>query len=216
VDASETKAFYASRGIGRRVGFGSRPALLVVDFSIGFTDPASPLGASCDPEIAATRRLLDAAREAGLPIHHTTVAYAPGGRDGGPFLDKMPALRELLEGSRSAELDPRLGRRPEEPLWTKKGASAFFGTALAAALATAAVDTVIVAGCTTSGCIRASVVDACQHGFRTIVVREAVCDRAPGPHEANLFDMDAKYADVVALDEALAAIARSSGTRRAS
>lgn len=212
MDRAATREFYASRGIGGRVGFGRRPALLVVDFVIGFTDPASPLGSNLDDEVAAARRLLDAAREAHRSIHHTTIAYAEGGGDAGPFLDKMPPLRELREGSRWTELDPRLGRRPDEVLWTKKGASAFFGTALAAALTAAGVDTLVVAGCTTSGCVRASVVDACQHGFRTIVVREAVGDRARGPHEANLFDMDSKYADVVSLDEALGELADGRGS----
>jgi N-formylmaleamate deformylase len=204
MDSAETRRFYAARGIGARVGGGARPAVLVVDLTLGFTDARSPLGSDLSREVAATVRLLRAARELGVPIHHTTIAFAPGLADGGPFLAKMTALATLIEGSEAVALDPRLERRASEPLWVKKGASAFFGTALAAALAGARVDTVLVTGCTTSGCVRASVVDACQHGFRTLVVHEAVGDRAFGPHEANLFDMDSKYADVVSLEEALA------------
>jgi nicotinamidase-related amidase len=204
-DLAAARRLYRSRGLGERVGFGSRPAVLVVDFQRGLTDPAaSPLGARLDDEIAACRRLLDAARTATLPIHYTTTAYGDAPGDGGPFRRKLPGLGHLREGTPLVDIDPRLARRPTETVWPKRGASAFFGTALAAALTASAVDTLLVAGCTTSGCIRASVVDACQHGFRAIVVREAVGDRAPAPHEANLFDIDAKYGDVVVLREALA------------
>ncbi|MGD9764828.1 MAG: isochorismatase family protein [Candidatus Binatia bacterium] len=214
-DRTETKRFYASRGIGGRMGFGKRPALLVVDFQRGMTDPArSPLGARMDAEIAATRRLLAAARAAGAPIHYTVVAYGRAEGDGGPFLRKMQGLALLKEGTWSTDLDPRLKRRPTETVWAKRGASAFFGTALGAALTAAGVDTLLIAGCTTSGCVRASVIDSCQHGFNTIVVREAVADRAAGPHEANLFDMDAKYADVVSLGEALAALGAAGAVER--
>ncbi|MEA2626335.1 MAG: N-formylmaleamate deformylase [Candidatus Binatota bacterium] len=217
MDTAETRQFYEARGIGARVGFGIRPTILVVDLVVGFTDPASPLGSSLDAEVEATRRLIDAGRRAGAPIHYTTISFADGHGDGGPFLRKMTSLRLLVEGSPLVALDRRLERRASDALWVKKGASAFFGTALAAALTAAGVDTVIVAGCTTSGCVRASVVDACQHGFRTIVVREAVGDRADGPHEASLFDMDAKYADVVSLEETvgwLAAVAAPSDAQR--
>ncbi|HZP40863.1 MAG TPA: isochorismatase family protein [Candidatus Binatia bacterium] len=219
-----TQRLYASRGIGERVGFGARPAVLVVDFQRGLTDPAaSALGARLDDEIAACRRLLDTARAARVPIHYTTTAYGAAPGDGGPFRRKLPRLADLREGTPLVDIDPRLARRPTETVWAKRGASAFFGTALAAALTAAGVDTVLVAGCTTSGCIRASVVDACQHGFRAIVVREAVGDRARAPHEANLFDMDAKYGDVVPLRAALAflgalrapRVASASGERRA-
>jgi len=215
MDETATRRFYAERGIGARVGFGSRPALLVVDLVVGFTDPDSPLGSPMASEIAATVRLIESARRSEAPVHYTTNAFAPGFGDGGPFLEKMPSLRLLKEGSALVDLDPELRREPTEPLWVKKGASAFFGTALAAALTTAGIDTVLVAGCTTSGCVRASVVDSCQHGFRTAVVCEAVGDRAEGPHRASLFDMDSKYADVVSLDAALAYLERCSQPRRA-
>lgn len=170
----------------------------------GFTDPACPLGANLDAEVAAAATLLEATRARGWPVHFTTIAYASGAAEGGPFVRKIPSLALLTFGSRWIEVDPRLAPREGEVVWVKKGASAFFGTGLAAALVADRIDTAIVAGCTTSGCVRATAVDACQHGFRTWVVREAVGDRAKGPHAASLFDLDAKYADVVTLAEALA------------
>jgi nicotinamidase-related amidase len=199
--------FYRQRGLAGRVGFGERPAVVVVDMIHGFTDPASPLGANLDAEIAATARLLAAARAARVPVHFTSIEFQDDGSGGGPFVAKIPAIRTLRPGTRLVAVDERLAPRGSEPLWKKRGASAFFGTALAAALTESRVDTVLLAGCTTSGCVRASAVDSCQHGFRTIVVCEAVGDRARDPHEANLFDMDAKYADVVGLDEVLAYLA---------
>lgn len=208
----ETVAFYRQRGLAGRVGFGERPAVVVVDMIHGFTDPASPLGSNLDAEVAATARLLAAARAARFPVHFTTIEYHDDGTGGVPFVRKIPAIRTLLPGSRLVAVDGRLAPAAGEIVWTKQGASAFFGTALAAALTSRRVDTVLLAGCTTSGCVRASAIDSCQYGFRTIVVREAVGDRAREPHEANLFDMDAKYADVVALDEALAYLAARAGS----
>lgn len=205
---------YRQRGLAGRVGFGERPAVVVVDMIHGFTDPASPLGSNLDAEIAATSRLLAAARAADLPVHFTSIEFQDDGSAGSPFVAKIPAIRTLRRGTRLVAVDDRLEPRATEPVWTKHGASAFFGTALAAALTTRSVDTVLLAGCTTSGCVRASAVDSCQHGFRTIVVREAVGDRAREPHEANLFDMDAKYADVVGIDEALAYLGGRAGSRR--
>lgn len=202
-DPSATRALYRQKGLAGRVGFGERPALLVVDFSVGFTDPASPLGADLDREVAATATLLAAARTARIPVHFTTIAFVENPTDGGAFAKKIPSLAGLREGSRWVGIDPRLAPRAGERVWTKKGASAFFGTGLAASLVAEGVDTLIVAGATTSGCVRASVVDACQYNFRTIVPPEAVGDRAPGPHEASILDMDSKYADVVALEEVL-------------
>jgi nicotinamidase-related amidase len=192
-------AFYRERGLMGRVGFGRRPCLLLVDFIRGFTDPACPLGADLAAELGRAGELLAAMRLRGLPIHFTTLAFAPG--VGGPFVKKIPALALLERGSAWTEVDARVAPYPGEPVWTKQGASAFFGTGLAPALVASGVDTVIVCGCTTSGCVRASAVDACQHGFHTAVVRDAVGDRAAAPHAASLFDLDAKYADVVSLAE---------------
>lgn len=194
---------YQQRGFMNRVGFGARPALLIIDYIKGFTDLASPLASNLDAEIAATQQLLDVARSHKVPLHFTTTGYAEGCADAGVFIRKVPSLGVLRLGHEWVEVDERLRPLPTEQVWLKKYASAFFGTALAATLTAAQVDTLIIAGCTTSGCVRASAVDGCQNGFRTIVVREAVGDRSQAAHEANLFDMNAKYADVVTLAEAL-------------
>ncbi|MCS7001512.1 MAG: N-carbamoylsarcosine amidohydrolase [Dehalococcoidia bacterium] len=199
----QTADFYKSRGFSNLVGFGDSPALLIIDYTTGFTDPTCALGANFDAEVAATRQLLDVAREKQIPIIFTTVVYDENFREAGWFIKKAPALANLKEGSPWTAIDPRLTPQRGEHVVVKKYASAFFGTNVASLLTSSRCDTVIVTGVTTSGCVRASVVDSLQHGFRTIVVREAVGDRAPGPHEANLFDMHAKYADVVSLTETL-------------
>jgi nicotinamidase-related amidase len=206
--AGDAASLYRSRGFLGRLGFGERPAVVVVDVIVGFTDPASPLAADFDREVAAIRRLLAAARAAEIPIAFTTVAYDRQAREAGFFVKKVPALRVLVRGSRWVSLDPRLRRRADEPLYEKQFASAFFGTSLASYLTGQRVDTLIVTGVTTSGCVRATVVDALQHGFRPIVPRECVGDRAPGPHEANMFDIDSKYGDVVAVSEAIRMLGR--------
>jgi len=201
---SHTLEFYKRRGFAQRVGFGSRPALLVIDLIKAFTNLSSPLASNLDKEVEATRQVLDAARHRDLPIAFTTVEYDEGFRDAGVFIKKVPSLSVLRKGTPMVEVDERLAPRANEHVIVKKYASAFFGTTLASTLTAAGVDTLLITGCTTSGCVRASAVDGCQHGFRTIVIRECVGDRAPEPHEANLFDIDAKYGDVVTLDEALA------------
>ena len=183
---------------------GSRPAVLVVDFSCGFTDPACTLGSDLTAEVEATKRLLDAAREKGLPVVFTTIGFEPSLKDGGLWLQKVPALGDLQLGGHWVEIDPRLEPREDETVIVKKGASAFFGTNLAAILVSQQIDSVILCGATTSGCIRATAVDLLQNGWPTLVPRECVGDRAQAPHEANLFDIQAKYADVVPLDDALA------------
>jgi nicotinamidase-related amidase len=203
----QTEQTYARGTFGTRSGFGQQPAVLVVDFCLGMTDPASPLGADMSEAIAATRQLLECARTRGLPIVYTTVVYTQGCPDGGAFIQKVPAMRIFEERSRWSELDPRLARQASEPVVVKKFASAFFGTNLAALLTSQRVDTVIVTGSTTSGCVRASAVDALQSGFKVIIPRECVADRAQGPHEANLFDLQAKYADVMATKDVIAAVA---------
>ena len=197
-DRSRLAATYERAELGGRVGVGSRPAILVVDFQRCFVDPAIPGGADFSGAIVRTRRLLDAARAAGLPIVFSRVAYDRAGlRDAGVFLEKCPSLRFARAGTANVELDPRLGKERGERLVTKKFVSAFHGTRLRSMLRAEHVDTVIVCGCTTSGCVRATVVDALQSGFRAVVPRECVADIAPEPHEANLFDIDAKYGDVV-------------------
>ncbi|HZU17612.1 MAG TPA: isochorismatase family protein [Candidatus Dormibacteraeota bacterium] len=205
--SQDASTIYRRSGFTGRLQPGRRPALLVVDLSRGFTDPACPLGSDLTDEVLATRRLLDGARAAGAAVVFTRIAYQPNLRDAGIWVRKVPSLAELTVGSPWVELDPRLDRRPEEPLISKSYASAFFGTALASLLAAEGVDTLLVAGATTSGCVRATVVDALQHGYPAFVVRECVGDRAPGPHEANLFDLQAKYAEVIGIEEALAYLA---------
>jgi maleamate amidohydrolase len=197
------KEMYANRGFGNKVGFGERPALLVIDFIKGFTDTNCPLGSNLDAEVSATKQLLDLFREKNLPVHFTTTAYDEAMVSAGVFVKKVPSLAHLKLGSSWVEIDDRLAPISGEVVWTKQYASAFFGTALASALSAQKVDTLIVTGCTTSGCVRASAVDSCQHGFLTNVVRECVGDRSASAHEANLNDLNAKYADVVGLEEVI-------------
>jgi len=192
-------------GFHGRAGFGRRPALLVIDVNVGFTDPASPLVCELDGVVAAIGRLLDEARRAQIPVVYTTVSYTEGDRTAAAaFIEKVPALLTLEAGSRWVEIDPRVAPLPHEPVLNKLFASAFFGTALSSLLAAAGCDSVIVTGASTSGCVRATAVDALQHGYRPLVPRDAVGDRNPSAHEANLYDIDAKYGDVVSVDEVVA------------
>lgn len=187
-------------GFHGRSGFGRRPALVVVDVNVGFTDPASPLVCDLDEVVGAIGVLLGEARASSLPIAYTTVSYSEGDKiTAQAFIAKVPALLTLEAGSRWVEIDPRIAPRPDEPVLNKLFASAFFGTSLASMLATAGCDSLVVTGASTSGCVRATVVDALQHGYRPIVPREAVGDRNPAAHEASLYDIDAKYGDVVSL-----------------
>jgi maleamate amidohydrolase len=200
----EARRIYERSGLGASVTLGSSPGVLVVDFSCGFTDPQSSLGADMTPEVEATKHLLDAARAKGLPVVFTTIGFASSLKDGGLWLQKVPTLAELELGGRWVEIDPRLEPQDGETIIVKKGASAFFGTNLVAVLNTQGVDSVILCGATTSGCVRATAIDLLQYGYPAIVPRECVGDRAQAPHEANLFDINAKYADVVSLEDALA------------
>ncbi|NKC12788.1 MAG: isochorismatase family protein [Gammaproteobacteria bacterium] len=204
----QTLRSYQSKGFAERSGFGTRPALLIVDFINGFTDPASPLGGDFSAELAQTQRLLDAFRASHLPVAYTTTAYSAELLDGGHFVRKIPSLALLQEGSPPTYIDERIKQRPGEHVVVKKYASAFFGTDLYRLLQRDGVDTVVLAGCTTSGCVRASAVDSLQYGFRTVVVADAVGDRAREPHEASLFDIDAKYGDVISTADVLSQLAR--------
>jgi len=201
--ADEILAGYRSKGIGARVGYGARPAVLVVDFIRGFTDPSSPLGSDLDSEVRATVELLRPARRQAIPILFAVTVYEPSLDDAGLFVVKVPSLGILQRGSDWVQLDPRLEARPSETRIRKQYASAFFGTSLASTLGARGVDTLLIAGCTTSGCVRATAVDALQHGFRAIVPRECVGDRVPEQHAANLLDIDGKYGDVVTLAAAI-------------
>jgi maleamate amidohydrolase len=207
----EARRVYAAAGLGQAVTMGERPAVLVVDFSCGFTDPECALGSDLTAEVEATRRLLDVARAKGLPVIFTTIGFEPSLKDGGLWLQKAPSLADLQVGGRWVEIDSRLEPREDETIVLKKGASAFFGTNLASILVTQGIDSVILCGATTSGCVRATAIDLLQHGFPALVPRECVGDRAQAPHDANLFDIQAKYADVVSLEDALAYVESVTG-----
>ncbi|XUL85600.1 isochorismatase family protein [Streptomyces galilaeus] len=201
----ETERTYERAGFGAPVRRGSRPAVIVVDLTRGFTEPAFPSGADLTEVVAATGRLIAAARPAGVPVVFTAIAYTPAeaAGDAVTWLHKAQGMRSLVEGGDQVALDPRLPRAPQDHLIVKKGASAFFGTSLAALLTGLGRDTVLVCGATTSGCVRATAVDAVQSGFSVLVPRECVGDRAQGPHEANLFDIQAKYGDVIDVKDAV-------------
>jgi nicotinamidase-related amidase len=201
-----TGEVYARSGIGHRSGFGRRPAVVVVDLQNGFTDPACPVGGALDEVVAATAQLLDTARELELPVAFTAVGFTPEERRTSAWLRKMPGLAVLEEGSHWCGIDPRVAPQPGEPVWVKRASSAYFGTPLLPFLTGRGVDTVVVAGCVTSGCIRATVIDGISWGHRMILPEECVGDRAAVPHETNLFDIDAKYADVLTLTEVSAAL----------
>jgi nicotinamidase-related amidase len=195
------EGFYADRGIGGSSGLGSRPAVIVVDVSRAFTSSAYGVGADSPPAVPEIAEFLGHARAAAVPVVFTTIAFEPA-EDGAFFGAKVPALRELrTEDPAAVEIDPLLRRRPDELVLVKKFPSAFFGTHLASHLVQRGIDTVIVTGCSTSGCIRATVVDAVSYGFRVVVPEECVFDRAEAPHRANLFDIRAKYADVLRREE---------------
>ena len=187
-----------------KVGYGRNPAVVVIDFTLAYTTPGSPFFAEgVVRAVADTAPLLQAARAAGIPVIHTKVMYHPSGADGGWFVRKVPALRKLVPGEPLAEIDPKVAPLPEEVVIVKQYPSPFFGTPLAPMLATLGVDTLILAGCSTSGCVRAGALDGVQHGYRVIVPRECVGDRHDGPHDANLFDINAKYGDVVGREEVI-------------
>jgi maleamate amidohydrolase len=196
-DGDARKVYEAAR-IGGAIGLRERPCVLVVDFSCGFTDPSCALGSELTAQVVATKRLLDVVRPKGLPVVFTTIGFDESMADAGIWPAKMPALADLKIGSRWVEIDPRLERRPDDPIVLKKGASAFFGTNLS----------VILCGATTSGCIRATAIDLLQYGYPAVVPRECVGDRAQAPHDANLFDISAKYADVLSLEDVLAELDR--------
>ncbi|MDB2554339.1 MAG: isochorismatase family protein [Porticoccaceae bacterium] len=183
-----------------QLGLAQSPALLVVDMINGFTDPDSPLGTHCPDVVAANIELLAAFRNSGRPIFFTTVVYYDD-QQASIFRAKVPALNVLQPGSRWVAVDSRMERQVSEPLIEKQWASAFFGTDLSKQLRALAVDSLVVTGLTTSGCVRASAVDGLQNNFQVVVAREAVGDRNLDAHQANLFDLNAKYADVLGVDE---------------
>lgn len=190
---------------GNRVGFGKKAALLMIDFMQGYTQKGAPLYApGVVSAVAESVELLASAREHGVLVVHTNIRYHPKHFiDGGMWVIKAPVMKDMVEGNPLAAFCEAVQPSADEVVISKQYASSFFGTSLASLLHVQGIDTVVLAGCSTSGCIRATAVDAVQHGFRTIVVRECVGDRHSAPHEANLFDIDNKYGDVVAKQEAL-------------
>jgi maleamate amidohydrolase len=189
---------------------GSRPALLIVDVVVAYLTEGSPL--FMETAAAAkdsNRRLAEAAREAGVPVIFTNVQYRADGSDGGVFYRKAPVLKAFVEGSPFGAFPDDLIPNDGDRVFTKQYPSAFFGTGLAEVLHGEGIDTLIITGYSTSGCVRASALDAMQYGFIPLVVREACADRHPGPHDASLFDLQAKYAEVVSEAEAQAVLWRA-------
>jgi len=194
---------YKGAGFGGALAFGARPAVLIIDVVMAYLEPTSPLYAGVEAALAANIALVAAGRAAGAPILFTRVVYQPGGVDGGLFYRKVPSLKLFDAGSPLGAFPPGMQPQGDDIILTKQYASAFFGTHLASTLRALGVDTVVMGGFSTSGCVRATALDAVQNGFIPFVVREACGDRAPGPHEANLFDLQAKYAEVVGLEDAV-------------
>ena len=197
---------YQKQGFGNSSGMGQRPALLIVDFVNGFADPDQFGGGNIGEAIEKTRELLAAARTLALPVAFTRVVYADDGSDAGVFTLKAPPLKQLTEESFNSQIVDQLKPRDGEYIVRKTQPSAFFGTNLAAWYVGRGVDTVVVTGCTTSGCVRASVIDSMSYNFRTVVASDCVGDRALGPHKANLFDMEQKYADLMTSSEIIAVL----------
>jgi nicotinamidase-related amidase len=195
---------FRERGFKQRMGFGEKPALVIIDMQKGFTNPQATLGSNLDSQIEATIPLLEVAHRRRIPVFFSACVYDdPDLKDAGIWINKIKGLETLRAGTENVQIDARLDKRPGDTLLTKRYASCFFGTDLVSRLASSRIDTLIITGCTTSGCVRATAVDSCQWGFRPVVVREAVGDRSPAAHEQSLFDLDAKYADVLPLGEIL-------------
>jgi len=206
------RALYHDRGIGGLQKVGARPCLVVVDLSYGFTEPFSPLGCDAELALSSVAELLQAARDCDVLRVFTRIEYDDAAlRTAQRFLEKMPGLAALRPGERMAAIDDRVAPQADEPVLTKLFASAFHGTPLASLLVAHGSDTVIVTGASTSGCVRATAVDALQHGYSVVVPRQGVADRAAGPHEAALFDIQAKYGEVVDTSVALEVIRASAG-----
>ena len=206
---------YARAGYHAAQDWGRRPALILIDFAQAYYDSASPLfgGEGCRSALESALRLREIAHACGVPVVLSEVKYRKGGADGGVFFRKAPPLTCFVEGEPTQAFASGLTPREDEFIVTKQYPSAFFGTSLSASLTSAGVDTLILTGVTTSGCVRATCVDSMSHGFVTLVVREGVGDRDPRPHEANLYDMSAKYADVVS-EERTAAYLRENANWR--
>lgn len=213
LDFSKAAHLYEQQKIGREMELGDHPAVVVTDFIYGFTDPNSPIGCNMDVAVENTSRLLEVIRAFQLPIFYTVHGYRPDMRDAGIWPKKYPSLNTLIVGSRWTEIDARVKPQSEDVVLVKQYPSAFFGTSLQSMLVANQIDSLIITGCTTSGCIRASVVDAIQHGFRVFVPEECVADRDEAPHRANLFDIGTKYADVGTGEALIAKLNRTAFAR---
>tara|TARA_Y100000815_G_scaffold236350_1_gene229511 strand:+ start:660 stop:1274 length:615 start_codon:yes stop_codon:yes gene_type:complete len=192
---------YQKQSFGGTLAKGAKPALIVVDFVNGFIDPEVFGGGNCLDAAQATQPVITAFRQAGLPVVYTRVVYAEDGSDSGIWCEKVPRLRELTETNPMSHVVDFLAPEPGDIIIRKLQASAFFETPLASILRARGVDTVVVTGATTSGCVRATVIDAMSLNFRPVVITDCVGDRALGPHEANLFDMQQKYANMITAAE---------------
>ncbi len=195
---------YTRQNFGNRVGFGRKPALLIVDFQVGFADPDVFGGGNVKEAVAATVPLLQECRNLGVPVAYTRAVFADDGSDAGVFGMKVPALKRLTDDADISQIVPELAPIHGEYVVRKTGPSAFFGTSLTSWLNAKGVDTLMVTGATTSGCVRASVIDSISYNYRTAVITDCCGDRALDPHEANLFDMGQKYADLMTAEEAIA------------
>ncbi len=202
-DIDSQQNYYDKIGFSERLGFGKRPAVLVIDMSRGITEPGK-MYIDMDEHIPRIQAINEAARRIGAPVIFTTVAYHKDLADAGTFGQKVPLVQNLLYGSTDVEIDPRLPVEESDHLLVKKFPSAFYGTNLQSMLTGLGVDTTIIVGNSTSGCVRATTCDAISGGFRPVVPSDCVADRAPLSHEVNLFDMDSKYADVMPSGEVLA------------
>jgi maleamate amidohydrolase len=192
-----------STGLGGTLQLGRRPLVLSIDLMRAYFDPGSPLCLPSTSGLESAGRVVQAAREAGVPVMHTRTVYGPGGIDGGLFIRKVPALELLIGDTEMSELMPQVAPLEAELVLVKQYASAFFGTSLSSTLQSNGIDTLVIVGVSTSGCIRATAVDAMQYGFISAVVQDAVADRTQEIHEANLFDLGAKYSQVVSEADAV-------------
>lgn len=198
---------YARAGFGGTLAPGDAPALILLDFARAYFDPSCGLYAAVEAQRAAAARLADAARAAACPVVFTRVEYAPGA-DGGQFYKKVPALKAFDRDNPMGDFTPELAPRTGDIVVTKQYPSAFFGTDLAARLHARGVDTCLVTGLSTSGCVRATTLDALCHGFVPLVVEDACGDRDARVHDASIFDLRAKYAEIVTADDAIAYLDR--------
>lgn len=211
-NSQDDRAVYERQGFGQRLGFGKKAALIIVDFVNGFTEPDAFGGGNIAAAIENTAILLDCARRNGVPVAFTRIIYADDQSDAGIFAEKVPKLKELTRDNSLSQVVSELDPKPGEYIVDKTEASAFHATGLNKWLTYHRVDTLIIAGCVTSGCVRATVTDACAHNYRPIVPRDCVGDRSPSVHESNLFDMSQTSCDVISSNEVMAEIERLAAT----